>query len=346
MADANHGTLTVVQNTFVRKLQLKYGGPFVPQLRAREALPTDQVIRYSETFSSKDQGIADVSIEVCWINNTCLGVRPVTTGGKPLSGSNACTSWQSFDHPLGLQGKIVRYRLTALGGFGEADQHDGGYNIFVQRHVTSNPGRSVGHTSGLRNFAKIRHEMFEDMRAFWFLPNDNPGTALTLLRGMTTQEVRDEQHKEMAKRKEAPSDIPPAPAGGPFLDVHQLPPLQSVQGPSHRSEGKKDSQVLLGCGVNKLPRGTPRHLSILLEKKLENVISDKTHSTYKTAQRWLVKMLGESGMDLELPVPVITICIFAVYLEQQGIGRDSIRHYLDGISFLHLSLGFQVLRTY
>ena len=100
IAEANHGTITMVKDLFVRKLQLKFGGPFVLQLRSRETSDTEPVLKFSEEFSSKDHGSAQVT--VAWLNNHCLGEKPVTSA--LLSGSNSCSPWQSHDHPLGQPG--------------------------------------------------------------------------------------------------------------------------------------------------------------------------------------------------------------------------------------------------
>lgn len=188
LAEASFGCLAFSPSLIVRKLQRQYGGQFALQLKATDLPEDEQVYSFREDFCSKEVGSVPVSLTVSWPNGTYLDDKPVKQGnfifllflhknlifiilgGRTLNGLNACSSWQVFDHPLDAnRGRVVKFRLSPLGGFGSALEDGGGYNIAVQRHITSSSARNPGPTSGIRNLAQIPHEMFEGIRAFWFL---------------------------------------------------------------------------------------------------------------------------------------------------------------------------------
>jgi hypothetical protein len=105
---------------------------------------------------------------------------------------------------------------------------------------------------------------------------------------------------------------------------------------NHGSKYSRSLHSLLDLSNKKIPA----HIKADLEDIGAHSLTNKTWSSYKTAERLLAKCCKENKIKKELPVSEDTIMIFIHWLvTARGLKAGTINGYLAGIRQLHLAKG-------
>ena len=132
------------------------------------------------------------------------------------------------------------------------------------------------------------------------------------------------------------------PAVPPTLQGQQDDPPQPLTAQEQQiifGEGRSPLPFLVGQGNLQVASDTPSNLTEALKSKLATPLNKGTIANYATATRHLMRMYSSNNMKLKLPLSITDICLYLVYLETQNVGRQTASNYLDGLVFLHRSLG-------